>query len=112
MSPRIISEDRHPTLRDTDRILRDAAKTLDFGQPVAIMLIAVLHCIPDSDDPHAIVRSLLAAVPPGSYVALSHPGRDLGGANQGEMYRRLNEVNYFADDKTSAPATPRSGSGS
>jgi len=79
-------------LRDTDRILQQAAKTLDFGQPVAIMLIAVLHCIPDSDDPHAIVRRLLAAVPAGSYVALSHPGRDLGGANQGEMYRRLNEL--------------------
>ena len=79
-------------LRDTDRILQQAAKTLDFGQPVAIMLIAVLHCIPDSDDPHAIVRRLLAAVPAGSYVALSHPGRDLGGPNQGEMYRRLNEL--------------------
>ncbi len=79
-------------LRDTDRILTEAAKTLDFGKPVAIMLIAVLHCIPDADDPYAIVRALLAAMPPGSYVALSHPGRDLGGSNQGEMYRRLNEL--------------------
>jgi len=38
---------------------------------VAVTLIAILHAIPDSDDPHAIVTSLLDAVPPGSYLALA-----------------------------------------
>src|ERR1700751_2669324 len=43
-------------LRDTDKILAEAAGVLDFDQPVAIMLLGVLHCIPDADDPAAIVR--------------------------------------------------------
>ena len=47
---------------------------LDFSKPVAVTLIAILHAIPDSDDPHAIVASLMDAVPPGSYLALSHLG--------------------------------------
>src|SRR6202012_3017965 len=43
-------------LRDPARILARAAETLDFGQPVAVLLIAVLHFVPDSDDPYRLVR--------------------------------------------------------
>jgi S-adenosyl methyltransferase len=64
-------------LRDTDRILAEAAELLDFSQPVAITLLAILHAIPDEDDPHAIVAKLLGAVPAGSYLAVSHSGSDL-----------------------------------
>ena len=64
-------------LRDTDRILAEAAKLLDFSQPVAITLLAILHAIPDGDDPHAIVAKLVDAVPAGSYLAVSHSGSDL-----------------------------------
>ena len=64
-------------LRDTDRILAEAAELLDFSQPVAITLLAILHAIPDADDPHAIVARLLGAVPAGSYLAVSHSGSDL-----------------------------------
>jgi hypothetical protein len=60
-------------LRDTDTILAAAAQTLDFGQPVAVMLLAVLGHIGEADDPHAIVARLMAAVPAGSYLAISHP---------------------------------------
>jgi SAM-dependent methyltransferase len=67
----------HADLRDTPAILGQARELLDFAQPVAITLIAILHAIPDSDDPHAIVASLLDAVPPGSYLAISHMGSDL-----------------------------------
>jgi len=67
----------HADLRDTSAILGQARELLDFTQPVAITLIAILHAIPDSDDPHAIVASLLDAVPPGSYLAISHMGSDL-----------------------------------
>jgi hypothetical protein len=64
-------------LRDTDRILTQAAELLDFSEPVAVTLLAILHVIPDSDDPHAIVAKLLGAVPSGSYLAFSHAGADL-----------------------------------
>src|SRR5205807_9516580 len=48
-------------LRETDTILSAAARTLDFSKPVAILLLAVLHFIPDEDDPYAIVRKLMDA---------------------------------------------------
>src|ERR1700691_3030579 len=56
-------------LRDTDRILAEAAELLDFSQPVAITLLAILHAIPHADDPHAIVEKLTAPVPAGSHLA-------------------------------------------
>jgi hypothetical protein len=59
-------------LRDTRAIITQAAETLDFTEPVAVLLIAVLHFIPDADDPHGIVRRLMAAAPPGSYLVISH----------------------------------------
>jgi hypothetical protein len=64
-------------LRDTGTILARSAELLDFTKPVAITLLAILHVIPDADDPHAIVARLLDAVPAGSYLALSHLGADL-----------------------------------
>jgi hypothetical protein len=66
-------------LRDTDTILTQAAELLDFSQPVAVTVLAILHAIPDSDDPHAIVAKVTDAVPPGSYLAISHTGSDLLG---------------------------------
>jgi hypothetical protein len=62
--------------RDTSRILEQAAATLDFSQPVGVMLIAVLHCIPGPDEPGRIVADLLDACPAGSYLAITHPARD------------------------------------
>ena len=64
-------------LRDTRKILEQAAGILDFGQPVAIMLIAILHYIPDLDEARDIVARLLAAVPAGSFLVVSHAGSDL-----------------------------------
>jgi S-adenosyl methyltransferase len=64
-------------LRDTSTILDAAARALDFSQPVAVMLVGVLHCIPDEDAPAKIVARLLDAVPPGSYLAISHPASDI-----------------------------------
>jgi hypothetical protein len=59
-------------LRDPPSIISQAAQVLDFGQPIALLLIAILHFLPDEDDPWAIVASLKAALPPGSYLAISH----------------------------------------
>jgi hypothetical protein len=64
-------------LRDTGTILAQAAQLLDFSQPVAVTLLTILHAIPDSDDPHAIVAGLMDAVPSGSYLAISHAGSDV-----------------------------------
>ncbi len=64
-------------LRDTGTILGRAAELLDFTEPVAVTLISILHALPDSDDPHAVVARLMDAMPPGSYLAVSHAGADL-----------------------------------
>jgi hypothetical protein len=64
-------------LRDTETILTRAAELLDFTKPVAITMLAILHAIPDTDSPHTIVAKLLNAVPPGSYLAISHGASDL-----------------------------------
>jgi hypothetical protein len=61
-------------LREPEKILGDPVtrRTLDFGQPIALMLVAVLHFVPDSDGPRQIVDTLLGALPSGSYLAASH----------------------------------------
>jgi hypothetical protein len=64
-------------LRDTAKILDPAARLLDFTKPVAVTLLMILHVLPDSDDPHALVARVMDAVPSGSYLALSHLGSDL-----------------------------------
>jgi hypothetical protein len=64
-------------LRDTGTILEQAGELLDFTKPVAITLVAVLHAVAATDDPHAIVARLLDAVPPGSYLAVTHLASDL-----------------------------------
>jgi SAM-dependent methyltransferase len=59
-------------LRDVDEVLEQAGKLLDFTKPVALMFVAVLHCIPDEDDPAAIAARYTAALAPGSYLVVSH----------------------------------------
>jgi hypothetical protein len=78
-------------LRDPERILAQAARTLDFGAPVALMLLAILQFIPDSEDPWALVSRLLAALPSGSYLVVSHPTDDFNPNRQGESIQRYNE---------------------
>jgi hypothetical protein len=64
-------------LRDPATILAEARRTLDFTQPVAIMLIAILHFISDDDHPYETVNSLMDAVPPGSFLVVSHLASDI-----------------------------------
>jgi SAM-dependent methyltransferase len=79
-------------LRDTGKILHAAAGILNFDQPVAVMLVGVLHCIPDADDPAGLVRQLLAALAPGSYLVLAHPASDIHTAQMGDAQARFNRV--------------------
>ncbi len=64
--------------RDPGRILGDPDlhATLDLSEPVALLLIGIMHFIPDEDDPYGIVAALLAALPAGSYLAIQHPTSD------------------------------------
>jgi hypothetical protein len=107
-------------LRDTGRILEIAAKTLDFSQPIAIMLMAIVHLIPDSDDPYAIVNRLVEAMPSGSYLAMSHIAADMTPAittagqrvsqfiQQQQTYRTHEEVlRFFADLELAEPGLVR-----
>jgi hypothetical protein len=64
-------------LRDPEPILRTAAQTLDFSQPVGVILAGVLHLISDDDKPAAIIDRLLADVPSGSYLLLTQPASDI-----------------------------------
>src|SRR5215831_2934812 len=59
-------------LRDTKAVLAGAARTLDFTQPIAVLLLAVLHFIPDADDPAAITAALASTLASGSYLVISH----------------------------------------
>ena len=58
-------------VRDTEEILGEAAGTLDFSQPIALMMLGIMGQLPDSAGPRSIVATLLDALPPGSYLALS-----------------------------------------
>jgi len=77
--------------RDTDKILQAAAKTLDFGKPVALMLLGILNHILDDDEAHAIVNRLLDAVPSGSYLVIGHPTKEVHGEAMAEAMRLWNE---------------------
>jgi len=78
-------------LRDTAKILEQATGILDLGQPVAIMLIAILHYIPDLDEARDIVARLLAGVPAGSFLVVSHAGSDLFPDEIAAFEKNLNE---------------------
>ena len=79
-------------LRETENILDHARGLLDFSQPVAVMLVAVLHLIGPEDHPHSIVSQLMDAVPPGSYLLLSHVASDIEPEKMAEMGKRLNRL--------------------
>jgi len=79
-------------LREPDKILQGAARTLDFDQPVAITLLGVMHHVPDTDAAHAIVQRLLDAVPSGSYLVISHTTSTVTGAAMEEAVRLWNEA--------------------
>jgi hypothetical protein len=64
----------HADLRDPQSILADPSvrEVLDFGQPIALMLVAVLHFVPDEFKPAQVLATLIEALPSGSYLVASH----------------------------------------
>jgi hypothetical protein len=59
-------------LRDPDKIIREAARTLDFKAPIALMMLGILNHIMDTDESYTIVNRLVDALPSGSYLVMSH----------------------------------------
>ena len=78
-------------LRRPDSVLSHPLlkQILDMSKPVAILMNAVLHFVPDSEDPAGIVSAYVAAGAPGSYLALSHAAPDL--AHPGEQQQMLDD---------------------
>jgi S-adenosyl methyltransferase len=87
-------------LRDPGQVLRDAKGVLDFSQPVAVLLFAVLHFVRDGEGPHGIVQTLKDALPSGGALAISHITSEGIGP---ERSRAAEQVYQGA----SAPAVPR-----
>jgi O-methyltransferase involved in polyketide biosynthesis len=66
-------------VREPDKILAAAAETLDFDQPIAVMMLGILNFIPDNAEAAAIVNQVLATTAPGSFLAISHPTTEING---------------------------------
>jgi hypothetical protein len=66
-------------LRQPDKVLGhpEVLELIDFGQPVALLLLAILHFVPDDEDPFGIVARYRDALPAGSHLAISHGTRDI-----------------------------------
>jgi S-adenosyl methyltransferase len=79
-------------IRNPGLILAKAAETLDFSQPVAVMLLAVLHLITDAQDPARIIATVMDAVPAGSYLAIGHHTADIYPELR-EFAARMSELN-------------------
>ncbi|HEV7831215.1 MAG TPA: SAM-dependent methyltransferase [Pseudonocardiaceae bacterium] len=71
-------------LRDPDTVLREAALTLDFAQPIALMVMGTIEHVMDNDEAYAIVNRLLNPLAPGSYLVLYDPTTD--GVHGKEMF--------------------------
>ncbi len=63
-------------VRDPDAILEGARKILDFDRPVALSLVALLHFVSDEDGAHDLVGRLLAELPSGSHLVMTHATAD------------------------------------
>ncbi|WP_328538538.1 SAM-dependent methyltransferase [Streptomyces sp. NBC_00344] len=75
--PEGVTDYVHADVRHPGTILEPARKVLDFGRPVALSLLGLLHFLPDEEDPQGIVRALVDVLCPGSFVVLSQGASDV-----------------------------------
>jgi hypothetical protein len=79
-------------LRTPDQVLDDASKILDFDQPVALLLVGIMHVVSDEAGAYDFVRTLTAALPSGSHVAISQLTRDSDGQSMDDVMLRSQAV--------------------
>jgi DNA-binding HxlR family transcriptional regulator len=78
-------------LREPGKILAQAAQTLDLARPVAILLLGILHFIPDADDPWAITGRLMNGITGGGYLIIGHGASDITPGEAADMADRYNQ---------------------
>jgi hypothetical protein len=78
-------------LRTPEAIIEGARRTLDFDQPIAVMMLGILNFVPDDDEAADLVQQLVAALPSGSFVTISHPTTEVNGPIMIEALRLWNE---------------------
>jgi SAM-dependent methyltransferase len=83
-------------LREPGQVLNDpqVRDLFDFGQPVGIMFMCVLHCLWDREDPWGVVGQFRDAVAPGSYLALSHMTREAHPEAADGLFRMTQELHW------------------
>jgi hypothetical protein len=91
-------------VREPGKIVQAAAKTLDFTRPVAVSLLMILQLVPDEADPWGIVRTLMDAVPSGSYLVISHPASDV---DQGTLAAAVEQLNQRMGGVQALPRSHR-----
>jgi hypothetical protein len=77
-------------MRDPEKILHEAAGTLDFGQPAGVLLLGILDFLRDDQEAADVISALMEAVPVGSYLAICHLTADFH-PEMTELARRVNE---------------------
>ena len=88
-------------LHDSDRIMSEAARTLDFTQPIALMLYGIIGHVEDDDEARACVRRLVDALPSGSYLAMSDgTDTDRTAVRSSELYKDSGAVPYHMRSPT------------
>jgi S-adenosyl methyltransferase len=87
-------------MRDTATILSEAARTLDFSRPVALMMLGIVGQVPDSDQPELIISQLMEPMTSGSYLALSD------GTNTSESFTSAVEAYNQSSANTYHPRSP------
>jgi SAM-dependent methyltransferase len=91
-------------LRDPEAVLGhpDVAALLDFGQPVGLLMVTVLHFVPDSDDPAAIVGRFARALTPGSFLVISHATHEAAPGTAAQVQDLYRSTSAAAHTRTNA----------
>ncbi|MEU7061601.1 SAM-dependent methyltransferase [Streptomyces sp. NPDC046197] len=90
-------------VHNPDTIVERAAATLDFGRPVAVMMLGILNFVLDTDEARGVVRRVMAAVPSGSVLVLTHPTFDADLGGEGNI-----PAMEFWNENATPPITARS----
>jgi hypothetical protein len=80
------------TLLDIEAIIRQASVTLDLSRPVAVLLPGTLSFVADEDDPYGIMAQLIGMLPSGSYLVLTHTGREIRSQQMEEAAERFSKL--------------------